>query len=320
MEVCNLLQQSARLELMQELVSAEVFAVNEEKLWKRVCAWAQKQAELEAEEAGHRPVDADKQEAKTDWEGTLGMSIMPDEMQAKLEKKASSTFPESAMKYLKPMIPHIRFPLMDREFFVKEVSPLLTREMVNNVLVHWVNPASECMFATKKRADLSGGGGAFSVVASNVAFDKAQTLGDVEVESQWSRLAMNHEQSQGKQWFICDCTSPVTLSKFDWKNYYDDDDTIHTVELYILPAEADYSDEVAKQDEPWEKIQDIEIEKTTSWQQHAVTQPEGKKARYFKFLVTSVYGNEGRYTCLNHLKLHYDFEWSTGFANKLPDS
>ena len=92
--------------------------------------------------------------------GFLGMLLMEDDLKEKeVSSAVTQDFPETGRKYLNQLIPHFRFPLMSAEFFIDNVSPLLPREMSDNVLQHRVLPQTKtCMFSNKRRIDVTGSG------------------------------------------------------------------------------------------------------------------------------------------------------------------
>ena len=197
-------------------------------------------------------------------------------------------------KVLRPILPHLRYALMAKEFFIDNVARFLSPKQRDAVYVHYILPDRPTkMFNDSERIEYSNK--RFEVVASNVRLDKAQTLSSVD--DWWSHTNF---ATESPQWFVVKLPDPSYVVNVHWKNRWGDGETAKDIDLQVSRNPNRFSEA----NEGWHTFWSFRSEKTSNWLTFEVPQNEEiKPSMYWRFVVKTLYGDNSCRCGLDQIKI-----------------
>jgi len=197
-------------------------------------------------------------------------------------------------RVLQPVIPYLRYALMDKQFFIDHVAKYLTPRQRDAVYIHYILPQrATLLFNDSERHEYSNK--RFSVVASNVRLDKAKMLS--QVDDWWSHTNF---ATESPQWFVVKLPDPCYISVVQWKNRWGDGETAKDVQLQVSKQSNAYS--VAAHE--WTTFWTFRSEKTSNWLTFQVPQNEEvPPSMYWRFVIISLYGDNSCRCGLDQIKI-----------------
>eukprot|EP00483_Globobulimina_turgida_P004348 UN04357 len=124
--------------------------------------------------------------------------------------------------------------------------------------------------------------------------DRAQKLSS----KQTTNASWSYEKAL-PQWFVIEADIPVLVAQFEWRNEYNDHDSIKEFKLQVSNRLDGYN----KDNNNWIDVQSFTSKKSKKWQSFAVSiNKNTQRSRYWRFFVVSTYGG---CTHLDYLKLTF---------------
>eukprot|EP01084_Bolivina_argentea_P168614 292373_1 len=207
--------------------------------------------------------------------------------------KRNNNEPLNIEYVLSPIIPYVRFPLMDKTFFIEHVGKYLNRQQSESVLIYFILNKPSVFNHEERKSFVT-----FNVVAANKEFESAKKLPDLNQDSLFCSQIIKNDKDY--QWFIIDILFVGIVRKIEIKNRYSDKDTVKSFTLQVSENENEYD----KDDSNWIDVQKFQSAKSSSWQMFNVdvdvNELENYKSRYWRIILLDTYGG---YTCINHIKL-----------------
>eukprot|EP01083_Nonionella_stella_P314507 1133342_1 len=197
---------------------------------------------------------------------------------------------------LQPVIPFLRYALMDKQFFIDNVSKYLSPQQRDAVYVHYILPERPTMlFNDNARIPYSNK--AFDVVDSNVRLDKAKLLN--MVDDWWSHTNF---ASMSPQWFVVKLPDPSYIVTIHWKNRWGDGETAKDIDLQVSNEPDSYS----TADKKWTTFWTFRSEKTSNWLNFQVPQNQTASinpSMYWRFVIKTLYGDNSCRCGLDQIKI-----------------
>ena len=195
---------------------------------------------------------------------------------------------------LRPVLPHLRYALMNETFFIDNCARWLSAAQRDAVYVHFLlRERPTRLFNDGARIEYSNE--RFWVAASNVRVDKARAL--CGLDDWWSHTNF---ASQSPQWFVVRLPDPSYVVRVDWKNRWGDGETAKDVELQVSTQRSSFSES----DSGWTLFWSFRSEKTSNWLRFEVPQNEEiKPSLYWRFVVKTLYGDNSCRCGLDQIKI-----------------
>ena len=242
-------------DLLIEIISSNELEAKEEFIWESVIKWAQ--------------------------------NVMAKKLKFVSDDAKENEFGMHSI--LKPIIPHIRYTLMEKAFFVESVCKYLSRKQAESVFVHFLlNKATIFNEQPRKKSHF-----AFNVVSASKELESAQKLSNLSVDALFCSQTIR--DSMDWQWFVVDLQFVGSIKAVQIKNKYADKDTLKRFKLQMSAKQNDFDEEAVS---GWVDVEQFESAKSSEWQSFDVN--TSKKSRYWRIVLMDTYGG---YTCLNHLKI-----------------
>ena len=195
---------------------------------------------------------------------------------------------------LQPIIPYLRYALMDKQFFIDNVAKYLSPKQRDAVYIHYIlpnrptiifNDASRIEYSNKK----------FDIVQSNVRLDKARMLS--VVDDWWSHTNF---ATESPQWFVVKLPDPSFICTINWKNRWGDGETAKDIELQVSNKPHSFS----SNNNEWITFWTFRSEKTSNWLTFQVPQNEDiQPSMYWRFVVKTLYGDNSCRCGLDQIKI-----------------
>eukprot|EP01083_Nonionella_stella_P073192 197713_1 len=288
-------------DLMIDIISCDDFKAKEEDIWNACFKWAQnvidkslkferksknilQRLHSETRNTNHDIKDCDN-DNDDDTSGTLDLSEND-------YYDLNSYDGEQQMQHvLQPIVPYIRYPLMEKAFFIENVCKYLSRTQSESVLIYFIL-SQRSIFCHEMRKSFV----TFDVVAASKEFESAKKLPDLSQDSLFCSQAIKDETEY--QWFVMDILFVGVIKAVEIKNRYSDKDTVKSMKLQLSSRQDTYSEG----NEHWIDVQKFESARSNSWQTFNVNAGNinNRTSRYWRIVLLDTYGG---YTCLNHIKL-----------------
>ena len=195
---------------------------------------------------------------------------------------------------LQPIIPYLRYALMDKQFFIDNVAKYLSPKQRDAVYIHYIlpnrptsifNDAARIEYSNKK----------FDIVQSNVRLDKARMLS--VVDDWWSHTNF---ATESPQWFVVKLPDPSFICTINWKNRWGDGETAKDIELQVSNKPHSFS----SNNGGWITFWTFRSEKTSNWLTFQVPQNEDiPPSMYWRFVVKTLYGDNSCRCGLDQIKI-----------------
>lgn len=286
-------------DIIIDIISCDDFQAKETTIWSSSLKWAQnvRSKKLKFPRKNKRILNGfrSNQISDGDSDDVDDGKESEDEMDEDTEiismndKKAESE-DQALSRILRPIIPFIRFPFIDREYFIENICKYLNRKQAESVLIHHILNRETIFNHTPRRSFAS-----FRVIAASQEEEGAAKLPDLNQDALFCSQGIRDEDDV--QWFVVDVLFIGIIERLEIKNRYSDKDTLRKFKL----QRSEWRDKYRQQDGHWIDVQEFKSQQSDEWQVFNVdVGPLTEKSRYWRIVLLDTYGG---YTCLNHLKV-----------------